>query len=136
MQATVQPARRDPSWALIALIAGGMLVIAAAIWAFVLFLLGVLRGTEPYRHGLAAAQSDRRVEAALGRPIEASPLFEGNFSVSDRSGQAYFSVPIHGSRAAGTLHIVAHRDGGPWRYPTLSVSLADGRRLDLERAQP
>ena len=35
-----------------------------------------------------------------------------------------------------TLLIVADRDGGPWRYPTLSVGLADGKRLDLERAQP
>ncbi len=136
MAVTAQTARRDNSWLLIAIIAVGALIIAAAVWAFVNFVMGAMRGSEPYRHGLAAAQSDAQVVAALGRPIEAGTFFTGNISVAGQRGEARFSVPIQGPKSAATLHIVAHRDGGPWKYPTLQVRMPDDRAIDLAPAQP
>lgn len=136
MAVTARTARRDNPWLLAAIIAVGVLVIAAAAWAFVNFVMDAMRGSEPYRHGLAAAQSDAQVVAALGSPIEAGTFFEGNISVAGQRGDARFAIPIRGPRSAAMLRIVARRDGGPWKYPSLEVRLPDDRAIDLEPAQP
>ncbi|MCL1635957.1 cytochrome c oxidase assembly factor 1 family protein [Luteimonas sp. SX5] len=136
MAVTAQPKRRDNPWVLIATIAACVLIIATAIWTFAGFMLDVLRGTEPYLHGMSAMRSNAQVVEALGAPIEAGRFFEGNISVSGHRGDARYAVPIHGPKSTATLHIAAHSENGVWAYPTLEVNVADGRVIDLAPAQP
>lgn len=136
MADTAQPTRRDNPWVLTAIIAAGVLIIAVAIWTFAGFMFDVLRGAEPYLHGMSAARSNAQVAEALGAPIQAGRFFEGNISVSGQRGDARYAVPIHGPKSSATLHIAAHSENGAWTYPTLEVRLANGRAIGLEPARP
>ncbi|OAG69110.1 hypothetical protein A7D17_10510 [Xanthomonas floridensis] len=112
---------RHWKWALPLLALLLIAILAASLAAFVVGIARVTKSAEPYRVGLAAAQQDVRVIAALGAPIEDGVIPSGSISINGGSGNANFSVSLHGARGNGTLYIEAERHAGRWHYTTLEV---------------
>ncbi|MFY0449291.1 cytochrome c oxidase assembly factor Coa1 family protein [Xanthomonas codiaei] len=98
-----------------------IVILAASLAAFVVGIARATKSAEPYRVGLSAAQQDARVIAALGAPIEDGVIPSGSVSINGGSGNANFSVSLHGARGNGTLYIEADRHAGRWHYTTLQV---------------
>lgn|SRR5574341_159003 len=105
----------------------GCVITALAIGGFIagiFFIISfAMTSNDAYRNGLAAAQSDPRVIAALGEPIEAGWLVMGSIETSGLSGQADMTVPIHGPEGRGRLFIGARRQNGVWSFYTLAVEV-------------
>ena len=103
-------------------------------------IFGTLKTSTAYADGLEIARTHPEVIRALGEPIEPGWLMGGQVSMTPSTGDMDVSVPLEGSRAGGTLYIVARRSAGEWRFERLEVEV-DGRgdRIDLlagERAEP
>ena len=131
-----QPA--PPGWARRnwkCLLALGLVVGLGLMVAFVLaiagFVFSMMKSSDPYRDGLAAARSSPAVEAALGRPIEAGTLVSGSIKSTNASGEAALSVPLHGPRGKATLYIEGHKRAGRWEYSLLRVQPRVGPAIDL-----
>lgn len=78
-----------------------------------------------YQQALAITQENPKAQAALGTPIEAGLLPGGSINVEDSSGQADFTIPVSGPKAAGTVYAVAAKSAGEWRFTTLELVLKD-----------
>lgn len=117
---------RHWKWAvpLIALLLG--LLLLASIAVFFFGIASMTKSSEPYRHGVATAQHDARVRAALGDPVKDGFMPSGSINTTNGSGQAEFSVSLSGPRGTGTLYIEAERHAGQWHYSTLQVAPDDG----------
>jgi hypothetical protein len=81
---------------------------------------------------MARVEADPAVTAALGTPIEAGWLVQGNFSSNGPDGEANLAIPLDGPKADGTLYVVAKKQAGEWRYETLAVNVDGGERIVLE----
>ncbi|RNF83705.1 cytochrome c oxidase assembly factor Coa1 family protein [Montanilutibacter psychrotolerans] len=124
-------ARRNWKW----LLAVGLVLALGLLVAFALAIVGfvfsMIKSSDPYRDGLAAARSSPAVEAALGRPIEAGYLVSGNIEVSGASGEAVLSVPLLGPKGKATLTIEGRKRAGRWEYSLLRVQPRVGAAIDL-----
>jgi len=91
-----------------------------------------LKTSEPYTEAVELARRHPDVVEALGEPLEAGWLTSGSISISGSSGEAEFSIPIHGPRGHGTIHVVATKEAGQWAFELLEVEI-EGRnkRIDL-----
>lgn len=114
----------------------GCLTALAGVVGFVALILtlvfGAVRSSTPFRHALARAQADPIVRGSLGSPIRDGLFLSGAFRSGGDGGRARLAIPLHGSRGRGTLHVVAQRSQGRWRYTTLVVRLdSSGDSIDL-----
>lgn len=120
--------------------AGAGRVLLVLFLAFVVglmaLLLGAMKSSEPYRHAVARAQTDPAVVAALGAPIEPGWFARGNINVDGSSGEADLAIPLEGTRADGTVYVVAAKQAGQWRYETVAVNVDGGQRIVLEDKRP
>lgn len=107
-------------------------LFAAFVFGIVALIFGALKSSTPYQHAMARAQSDPAVVAALGEPIHAGWFVQGNIGVDGASGEADLAIPLEGTRADGTLYVVAEKRAGEWRYETLAVNVDGGERIVLE----
>jgi hypothetical protein len=106
-------------------------VVAGLALAVVTFVFGLLKSSEPYKEGLARAQRDPAVVAALGVPVEAGIFPSGSINVSGDAGEASLSIPISGPDGSGTIDVNATKSGGTWSYSRLQVRLDGGQVVDL-----
>jgi hypothetical protein len=130
--------KTSPPWVLFVFLGcGAMITIVVAFVAFVVVIaLGVMRTTTPYKEGVARAQRDPRVIAALGSPVKPAYFFRGEINTEEREGKADFTVTLRGPKGRGRLHVSAKRINGYWRYSRMDVS-THGQRIDLlERISP
>lgn len=107
------------------------LFVALALGGVAL-LLGAIKSSGAYQQALTRAQSDPAVVAALGEPIHAGWFVQGNIGVDGASGEADLAIPLEGTRADGTLYVVAEKRAGEWRYERLAVNVDGGERIVLE----
>lgn len=125
--------QRHRKWA----IALPVLAIVTFIGALAFGVLHLLKSSAPYRDGLALAQSSPAALAVLGQPIEPAIYLTGTIKVSDHTGRANLSIPLHGSKASGTLVIVATRSADQWHIDRLFLTLREtDRRIDLLQSSP
>lgn len=110
------------------------IVCAIALGAgLVASVLGFIKNSGPYQEALQRAESDPRVTARLGGPVKAGYLVSGSVTArgADR-GNADLSIRIKGPKGEGTVHAVATKSGGKWRFEELDVVVAgDPARIDL-----
>jgi hypothetical protein len=107
---------------LVAIFAGG---IAGVI-------TGAVRSSEVYQYAMDSALNDPEVIEVLGEPIEAGLFVQGSINVDGPTGEASLAIPLKGAERNGTLHVVADRIAGEWRYTVLEVAFDDlPRRIDL-----
>jgi len=114
----------------------GCLTLLIMCGAFVAGILGIveasLKSSDAYRLALAKAQSDPRVAAKLGQPVQPGWFMSGNIGVSGGSGDADISIPISGPNGKGTIYVVAKKIAGEWQFETLQVGVENQPgRIDL-----
>ncbi|HEY6136506.1 MAG TPA: cytochrome c oxidase assembly factor Coa1 family protein [Thermoanaerobaculia bacterium] len=111
---------------------GVLIALFAAFCAVLVFVVfGAIKRSEVYKGALHRAQSDPRVIAALGEPIEAGFLVTGNVKVDTDGGNASINFPISGPKGKAKVHAVATLEGGQWKYETLTVTPENGAMIDL-----
>ena len=128
--------QRNWKWCVPVLAALLLALFAAFVFGIVALIFGAIKSSSPYQHAVTRAQNDPAVIAALGEPINAGWLVQGNISVDGASGDADLAIPLDGSRADGTLYVVAEKKAGEWRYETLAVNVEGGERIVLEESVP
>ncbi len=102
------------------------LLVVGCIGGIFFFIMGQFRSSPVYVQALKAAQSDPRVVAQLGTPIQAGWLITGSLEEQGLSGDANLSIPISGPRKSGTLYAAARKGDGIWQFYTLAVQV-DGQ---------
>jgi Cytochrome oxidase complex assembly protein 1 len=123
--------RRIGALGLIANLSGIALVLAVGLGAVAFGLgVGLLKRSDAYRTSLAFVQTDPRVIASLGEPIEAGSMPMGSLDRKGASGSSQLSIQLHGPRGKGTAHVTAHRDRIRWIVDTAKLE-ADGGVLSL-----
>ena len=113
--------------------------LAAAAFLFVLLIIAgilflvsrVMRSSDVYRQGVAAALHHPGVITALGDPVEAGFFTLGTVSVSGPSGSADLAIPLAGPKGEGVLYVVAEKEAGAWTMSRLEVEV-EGRAERIE----
>lgn len=123
--------RRNWKWCVPVLAALLLALFAAFVFGILALVFGAMKSSDPYQHAMARVQADPAVTAALGTPIQAGWLVQGNFSSNGPDGDANLSIPLDGPKADGTLFVVAKKHAGQWRYETLAVNVDGGERIVL-----
>ncbi|PPJ42894.1 MULTISPECIES: cytochrome c oxidase assembly factor Coa1 family protein [unclassified Pseudoxanthomonas] len=123
---------RNWKWCVPVVAALLLALFATFILGIVALVFGAIKSSTPYQHAIERAQSDPAVVAALGEPIQAGWFVQGNIGTSGSGGEADLAIPLDGSRADGTLYVVAEKRAGEWRYETLAVNVDGGERIVLE----
>ena len=117
------------------LVAGcaGCVVIGAGSLAGILFVVhAAMSSSEPYKQAVARAEASQSAKDALGTPIEPGWFASGDVSLNGGgTGNADLSIPVHGSKAKGTLVVKATRKGGHWEYEAMRVEVDGGATVDL-----
>ncbi len=136
MHSTTPPAptwwSRNWKWCVPVIATLLLALFAAFIFGILALVFGAMKSSDPYQHAMARVQSDPAVTVALGAPIQAGWLVQGNFSSNGPDGEANLSIPLDGPKADGTLFVVARKHAGAWRYETLAVNVDGGERIVLE----
>ena len=101
--------------------------VAGIVW----FVFGMIKGTDVYKQAIRRAQSDPRVIAALGSPIEAEWWVTGTMHIDNEKGNADITIPISGPKAKGRIYAEAIRDRNGWRFTRLTVKPETGPEIDL-----
>ncbi len=127
-----QPAKKSGclKWGLIGC---GSLLVLGAIFCVVIVVVvfGAMKKSDVYQEALKRAQSDPAVTAALGTPIEAGLMVTGSVNVDSSGGHATLDFPISGPKGKGAVHAVATKAGEKWEYTELTVTPANGAKINL-----
>ncbi|WP_421912603.1 cytochrome c oxidase assembly factor Coa1 family protein [Mesorhizobium sp.] len=82
----------------------------------------ILKGNDAYRITMDAIRADDRVKSAIGDDLANNFWIGGHINVNaNGSGDAQFSIPIHGSKGTGTAISNAVRTAGKWSMRLLVV---------------
>lgn len=103
-----------------------MLLCCGGFTVLGISLLGALKSSEPYRIGLEKAQSNPEVTEALGEPIEASFMVQGNLNLNNDDGTVDITFPVSGPKGAGQVHVQGAKTNGVWTYDDISITLENG----------
>ena len=110
------------------------LIIVTIIFAstMVTNLTGFFKDSVPYEVGMENLIKNKLVIEALGEPIEANGMFQGNIRYNDEEGNADLKVPVKGPKGEATLLIIAVMNDDVWTYKTMEVSFKDtDKTIDL-----
>lgn len=119
-------------WVWVGLGCGVLIAAGIAFVAFIVFVVfASMRSSDPYKEALQRARNDPRVIATLGTPIEPGMFVSGSINTQNRSGNADISVPVHGPKAKGTIHVVGTKSEGRWSYTTMTFTPERGDPVDL-----
>jgi hypothetical protein len=122
---------RNWLWALPVGCLGVVLLLVGFVVGVLLLAMASLRSTDLYREALARAESDPRVAAALGAPIEAGLWVQGSIEIEGMRGEGELSIPLRGARGSGSLVVEARFDAGRWIYQRLAVDVDGAEPIDL-----
>ncbi len=98
-----------------------ILLLTLFVGGIFAFVFGIMKSSEPYKHGVEVVSHDPQALQALGSPVETGSLVSGNVNESNGSGDANLSIPVHGSTHAGKLYVIATKSGGGWEYQKLQL---------------
>lgn len=113
-----------------------LLMCGGGIAAIFFGVASVLESSDVYVQSVAAARANPEVVKLLGEPINGS-FPGGNLEVNNGVGKADLRVPISGPKGKGTVHSVASKDGGPWKYEKMEFTAeASGQQIDLRPGLP
>ncbi|MBI4412191.1 MAG: hypothetical protein HY541_06885 [Deltaproteobacteria bacterium] len=100
---------------IIALILGIILVLGlGAAAAFYFLIIGVIKGSEPYKMTVELVQKNEEVAKSLG-PIQAFGFFPmGNVKVSNDAGEANIVLKVVGQKSSAKVQTFFFREGGKW----------------------
>jgi len=99
--------------------------------ALVFFVFGAMKRSPVYKQAVARAQSDPRVQAVLGTPIEPGWWSSGSVHYENGNGDADMTIPISGPKGKGRIHATATIEDGNLKFQRLSMKPESGDRIDL-----
>jgi hypothetical protein len=119
----------------------GCLTLFVLLAVFAITLLTVItssfRQSDVYKQAIAQATANPQVREQIGEPIKPDWFISGELNVSGSSGKANLIIPISGPRGRGSIHAVAQKSGGVWRFTYLQVDFANqSSSIDLLSIQP
>lgn len=117
-----------------AIAAAALAIFGCVFFGFVLFgLLHMMKSLEPVERAIELIETDPRVAAHLGTPVEIGWFVMGNAQLrGNSSGTVDLSLSASGPRADGTVYLVAEKAIGLWRIEHLVLELDDtGQRIDI-----
>ncbi len=118
----------------------GCLTLFVLIAAFAMIMVTIItssfRHSDVYKQAIAQAAANPQVRERIGEPIKPDWLISGEINLSGNSGKANLVIPISGPRGRGSIHAVAQKGGGVWRFTCLQVDLANQSAIDLLSIQP
>ncbi len=80
---------------------------------------------------LAKAQASAPVQKALGQPISKGWWVTGGVNTSNSTGDANINFTITGPQGTANVHAEATKENGVWKFSVLTVTLPDGKVVDL-----
>lgn len=84
----------------------------------------LLKGSDAYHMTMDKLRADDRVKAALGDVVTDNFWVGGHLNVdANGSGEAQFSIPVHGDKGKGTAFSTATRTAGTWSVRLLVVKV-------------
>lgn len=92
-------------------------------------LTGFFKDSVPYTVGMENLIKNKLVIEALGEPIEANGMFQGNIRYNDDEGNADLKVPVKGPKGEATLLIIAVMNDDVWTYNTMEVTISDTNEI-------
>jgi cytochrome oxidase complex assembly protein 1 len=93
--------------------------------------MAALRSSWAYRDALSRAQSDPRVLAALGEPVQPGRFFLGHFETRGQFGYTDFDLPMAGPRNHGQLSVRALEIRGQWEFRYAGLEIKGFPVIDL-----
>src|SRR5262245_18383898 len=121
-------------WIIICVVLVIFVVVALFVVGIVSVVFGAIESSDPYQHAVQVATHDPLVLARLGSPIKQGWVPSGSINVSGGSGQADLSISVEGSKAKGTIYVVAKKSEGEWVYENLALRVENSEeRIDLLR---
>ncbi|MCE7973095.1 MAG: hypothetical protein DYG92_02035 [Leptolyngbya sp. PLA1] len=128
------------SWAVrhwVLLVILGVLVVlllaGGGVTWFVFQIFAMLRSHPAAQQGVAIAQADPQVIAAIGQPITLGPIAGGNIGVRNGVQVADLQLSLRGPKSKGTLWLRATASGTTWTFDRLEFSPVGGRMFDVAR---
>jgi hypothetical protein len=109
------------------MIALGVLFLVCILF----FVFSILKSSDVYKIAVSRAESDHRVTAALGTPINEGLVPSGKTNMNGPSGEADIAIPISGPKGKATIYAVGTKSGGEWKFSKLAVQVDDGEMIDL-----
>lgn len=124
---------RNWKWAVPSLGCLGVIIfIIVLTTTMVANLTGFFKDSVPYEVGMENLIKNEFAIEALGEPIEANGMFQGNIRYSDEEGVADLKVPVKGPKGEASLLIIATMTDDVWTYQTMKVSFEDSdETIDL-----
>ena len=116
-----------------ALILIAVVVFGAAIFAVVMFSL---KQTDAYTEAVSRAKASSALKAELGEPIEAGLMLSGSVNINNGNGHANITVPVSGPKDEASIHAVADKHNGAWKFSTLTATTKkNGLEINLLKAE-
>jgi hypothetical protein len=95
-----------------------------------------LRNSPAYQMAIKQTEQSSCVTERLGSPLFTGRFIVGSVSWNNGDGYADLDIPVHGSRAAGRIHVVASAVDRRWKLEYLSVRTGDDRLLLMPASPP
>lgn len=112
--------RTQRAWAIWGLVSW-IAVIGLCVW-LVFGIIGLIKGSEPYRMTMEMIRADPQVQAAVGDNIT-DGFATGSINFSNLSGTAEFSIPVQGTKGSATVLTRALRTNGQWQLRLVVVTV-------------
>ncbi len=122
---------RNWKWFIPVVVLVPVLLLVLFIGGILSLVFGMVKSSEPYKHGVAVVISDPQAVRALGAPVKVGRLVSGNINTSNDSGDADLSIPVSGSAHSGKLYVIAKKSAGVWHYEKLQLWI-DGQSSGLD----
>ena len=130
-----QPKKSNLGCILISIVGGFVvvgLICAGVIGAGVFGLFAMIKSSEPYTESLRRVQQSVEIQQALGEPIEAGSMVQGNINLNNDDGNADLTYSVSGPEGTASVHVVGEKSGGRWEYQKLEATIKDsGDVVDL-----
>lgn len=109
-----------------------MSAICSLVLAFVWVVIGLMGNSTPAKESIARAQPNPAVVELLGTPVQRGWFVLGSINLSNDTGHADLTLPIHGSRGKAEIHVIADKEFGRWTYQEMKVgSDSNNNTIDL-----
>ncbi|MBL9142850.1 MAG: cytochrome c oxidase assembly factor 1 family protein [Verrucomicrobiaceae bacterium] len=105
----------------------GVLFVAAIVFVAITFM----SRSDVCAQAVAKAQASARVQEALGQPITQGWWVTGSINTSNSTGEANINFSINGPKGTAQVHAEATKVNGVWNFSVLTVTLPDGKVVDL-----
>ena len=117
-------------------------ILLFGIIGFIAFIgvvvVGSFKNADAYQQAVRRAQSDPRVAAALGQPIEIGWFISGSINTQNDEGNVNLTIPISGPRGKAKIYVEGVKKRGRWTYSEMIVTPEKGEEINLleEDASP